>query len=183
MSNGTHEQNAGSEEYGAEQIQALEGIEGIRLRPAMYIGGTDLVGLHHLVFEVTDNVLDEYVNGHASTMTVTINGDGSVTVVDDGRVELGGGEDSALVGDPLRPDEGLVAEEQVDASQVGLRAQRAHRELGDGDAEEDRDRVHGDRKEDLPLSAQLGSRPIIAHVRARSWDKSSIRLYVPHLSL
>lgn len=71
--------------YGADKIQHLEGIEGIRLRPAMYIGGTDLAGLHHLVFEVTDNVVDEFVNGHATTMSVTINGDGSVTVADDGR--------------------------------------------------------------------------------------------------
>ena len=85
MSDETPELNADGDEYGADQIQALEGIEGIRLRPAMYIGGTDLVGLHHLIFEVTDNVLDEYVNGHASTLTVTIHGDGSVTVVDDGR--------------------------------------------------------------------------------------------------
>lgn len=74
-----------SEDYGADKIQHLEGIEGIRLRPAMYIGGTDVVGLHHLVFEVTDNVLDEYVNGFASTLSVTICGDGSVEIVDDGR--------------------------------------------------------------------------------------------------
>jgi len=74
-----------SDDYGADMIQHLEGIEGIRLRPAMYIGGTDLVGLHHLVFEVADNVLDEFVNGHASTLTLTINGDGSVSIVDDGR--------------------------------------------------------------------------------------------------
>jgi len=71
--------------YSEANIRALEGIEGIRLRPAMYIGGTDLVGLHHLVFELTDNVLDEYVNGHAGTMTVKINADNSVTVIDDGR--------------------------------------------------------------------------------------------------
>lgn len=71
--------------YDASQIRALEGIEGIRLRPAMYIGGTDLVGLHHLVFETTDNVLDEFVNGHASVMDVQIHGDGSITVIDDGR--------------------------------------------------------------------------------------------------
>ena len=76
---------AAEDEYGADKIQHLEGIEGIRLRPAMYIGGTDLAGLHHLVFEVTDNVVDEFVNGHATTLSVTINGDGSVTVADDGR--------------------------------------------------------------------------------------------------
>jgi len=74
-----------SDDYGADKIQHLEGIEGIRLRPAMYIGGTDLVGLHHLVFEVTDNVLDEYVNRFAATLSVTIFGDGSIEIVDDGR--------------------------------------------------------------------------------------------------
>jgi DNA gyrase subunit B len=74
-----------ADEYGADQIQHLEGIEGIRHRPAMYIGGTDLVGLHHLVFEVTDNVLDEFSNGHATTCNVQIHGDGSITITDDGR--------------------------------------------------------------------------------------------------
>jgi len=74
-----------SEDYGADKIQHLEGIEGIRHRPAMYIGGTDLSGLHHLVYEVTDNVLDEYANGYATVMNVHIHGDGSVSVSDDGR--------------------------------------------------------------------------------------------------
>lgn len=74
-----------SDDYGADKIQHLEGIEGIRHRPAMYIGGTDLSGLHHLVYEVTDNVLDEFANGFATVMNVFINGDGSVTVLDDGR--------------------------------------------------------------------------------------------------
>jgi len=74
-----------SADYGAETIQHLEGIEGIRHRPAMYIGGTDLSGLHHLVYEVTDNVLDEFANGYATEMNVQIHGDGSITVSDDGR--------------------------------------------------------------------------------------------------
>ncbi|SFI15679.1 DNA gyrase subunit B [Planctomicrobium piriforme] len=74
-----------SEDYGSNTIQHLEGIEGIRHRPAMYIGGTDLSGLHHLVYEVTDNVLDEFANGFATVMNVQIHGDGSVTVSDDGR--------------------------------------------------------------------------------------------------
>ncbi len=72
-------------DYGADKIRHLEGIDGIRHRPSMYIGFTDTVGLHHILFEVTDNVLDEYVNGYAKTLSVTINADGSVTVVDDGR--------------------------------------------------------------------------------------------------
>lgn len=74
-----------SDDYGADKIQHLEGIDGIRHRPAMYIGGTDLAGLHHLVYEVTDNVLDEFANGFATELNVQINGDGSVTVSDDGR--------------------------------------------------------------------------------------------------
>ena len=81
----TEDTNQSSGSYDESNIRALEGIEGIRLRPAMYIGGTDLVGLHHLVFELTDNVLDEYVNDHAGAMVVKINADGSVTVSDDGR--------------------------------------------------------------------------------------------------
>ena len=78
-------QNPKPDEYNSETIQHLEGIEGIRHRPAMYIGGTDSAGLHHLVYEVTDNVLDEYSNGYATTANVTIHGDGSITISDDGR--------------------------------------------------------------------------------------------------
>ncbi|WP_242688137.1 DNA gyrase subunit B [Alienimonas californiensis] len=71
--------------YGSDQIRHLQGIEGIRLRPAMYIGGTDAVGLHHLVYELIDNVIDEFSNDYATTCRVKINADGSVTVSDDGR--------------------------------------------------------------------------------------------------
>ncbi|MGQ0633077.1 MAG: DNA gyrase subunit B [Planctomycetaceae bacterium] len=74
-----------AEEYGAEQIEALKGLEGIRIRPAMYIGGTDSRGLHHLVFEVVDNSIDEFVAGHGKLIAVHINVDGSVTCSDDGR--------------------------------------------------------------------------------------------------
>ncbi len=77
--------SAAEAEYGAGQIKALEGIEGIRMRPAMYIGDTTPRGLHHLVYEVVDNCIDEAVNGHASLILVKINADGSVTVTDDGR--------------------------------------------------------------------------------------------------
>jgi DNA gyrase subunit B len=73
------------DEYGAEQIEALKGLEGIRMRPAMYIGGTDSRGLHHLVFEVVDNSIDEYVARSGSLITVHINVDGSITCADDGR--------------------------------------------------------------------------------------------------
>ena len=72
-------------EYGAQNIRALKGIEGIRTRPAMYIGDTTARGLHHLVYEVVDNSVDEAVNGFASQILIRINADGSVSVVDDGR--------------------------------------------------------------------------------------------------
>src|SRR3990172_9347616 len=75
----------GESDYGAEQIRALEGVEGIRMRPAMYIGDTTPRGLHHLVYEVVDNSIDEAVNTHASLILVKINADGSVSVTDDGR--------------------------------------------------------------------------------------------------
>lgn len=72
-------------DYDGSDIQHLKGVEGIRKRPAMYIGGTDAHGLHHLVYEVVDNSIDEAVNGHASQVTVQINVDESISIFDDGR--------------------------------------------------------------------------------------------------
>jgi len=77
--------NEEKNEYGADQIQILEGLEAVRKRPGMYIGSTSARGLHHLVYEIVDNSVDEALAGYCNKIEVYINKDNSITVIDNGR--------------------------------------------------------------------------------------------------
>ena len=80
----TKQVNKVTDQYTSSDIEVLEGMEAVRRRPGMYIGSTDRRGLHHLIYELVDNGVDEFMAGHCTQVSIVLNQDGSVVVQDDG---------------------------------------------------------------------------------------------------
>jgi DNA gyrase subunit B len=85
MSDNLRQKNSVDHEYGASEIQVLEGLEAVRKRPGMYIGSTSASGLHHLVYEIVDNAIDEALAGFCTDISVVVNEGNTITVADNGR--------------------------------------------------------------------------------------------------